>query len=97
MPPPLSNDLRQRILDAVDNHEGARREIAERFAVDVSTITRLLQRRRQTGSAAPKPHGGGHPPTLGAAELDQLRTLVREDPDATLEVLRCRRGPRAAS
>ena len=61
---PLSNDLRQRILDAVDNHEGTQRELAERFAVNPSTITRLLQLRRQTGSAAPRPHGGGKPPTL---------------------------------
>ena len=90
--PPLSNDLRLRILDAVDNHEGTRREIAERFAVDVSTITRLLQRRRQSGSAAPRPHGGGHPPTLDAAASDRLATLVREDPDATLEQYRQRLG-----
>ena len=50
---PLSTDLRQRILDAVDNREGSRRKLAERFAVNTSTITRLLQLRRQTGSCEP--------------------------------------------
>ena len=28
---PLSNDLRKRILDAVDNNEGSRRKLAARF------------------------------------------------------------------
>lgn len=90
--PPLSHDLRQRILDAVDNREGTRREIAERFAVNVSTITRLLQLRRRTGSAAPRPHGGGRPPTLDAEKRERLRELVRKDPDATLAQLRDRLG-----
>ena len=56
---PLSNDLRERIIAAVDDREGSRRQIAVRFCVDVSTITRLLQLRRQTGSLEPRPHGGG--------------------------------------
>ena len=30
---PLSNDLRQRILEAVDNKEGSRRNLAARFKV----------------------------------------------------------------
>jgi transposase len=47
---PLSNDLRQRILDAVDNKEGSRRKLAARFKVNTSTITKLLRLRRQTGS-----------------------------------------------
>jgi transposase len=85
---PLSNDLRERILAAVDNHEGSRRAIARRFRVDVSTITRWLQLRRQTGSLAPRPHGGGKPPTLDDDGLERLRRLVRERPDATLEALR---------
>jgi transposase len=89
---PLSNDLRERILNAVDNREGSRRGIAVRFRVDVSTITRLLQLRRKTGSSAPRPHGGGVPPTLDRDGLERLRALVKEDPDATLETLRRRLG-----
>lgn len=87
---PLSNDLRQRILDAVDHHEGSQRGLAERFAVNPSTIVRLLQLRRQTDSAAPRPHGGGKPPTLDSDGLDRLRRLVAEDPDAALEQYRQR-------
>jgi transposase len=82
---PLSNDLRQRILHAVDNREGSRRKLAVRFGVNTSTITRLLQLRRQTGSFEPRPHGGGVAPTLDQDGLDRLRDLVEKNPDATLE------------
>jgi transposase len=85
---PLSNDLRERILNAVDHREGSRRQLAVRFGVNVSTITRLLQLRRQTGSSDPRPHGGGTAPTLDQDGLDRLRGLVEETPDATLEALR---------
>jgi transposase len=85
---PLSNDLRERILAAVDHREGSRRQLAARFAVDVATITRLLQLRRQTGSIAPRPHGGGTAPTLDRDGRERLRRLVAERPDATLQQLR---------
>ena len=85
---PLSNDLRKRILAAVDHHEGSRRLIAKRFRVDVSTITRWLQRRRQTGSIEPSPHGGGNDPILDQKALERLRRLNEEHPDATLQQLR---------
>jgi transposase len=70
---PLSNDLRERIITAVDRREGSRRELARRFAVDPSCITRLLQLRRQTGSIEPRPHGGGKPPALDHDGLERLR------------------------
>lgn len=89
---PLSNDLRERILKAVDNREGSRRQLAARFSVDTSTITRLLQLRRQTGSSEPRPHGGGIAPTLDRDALERLRKLVEEAPDATLEDLKQRMG-----
>ena len=89
---PLSNDLRERVLAAVDNREGSRRQLAARFAVNVSAITRRLGLRRQTGSFDPRPHGGGTEPTLDPRGLRRLRELVAEDPDATLEQLRQRLG-----
>src|SRR3954469_24801426 len=89
---PLSNDLRQRILDAVDDREGSRRKLAVRFKVNTSTITKLLRLRRETGSFEPRPHAGGVAPTLDDAALQRLRELVEETPDATLEALRQRVG-----
>jgi transposase len=89
---PLSNDLRRRILDAVDNREGSRRGLAVRFKVNTSTITKLLRLRRETGSIEPRPHAGGVAPTLDDDALRRLRALVEEAPDSTLETLRQRMG-----
>jgi transposase len=89
---PLSQDLRQRILDTVARGEGSLHRIAQRFLVNVSTIVRLLERHRQTGTAAPKPHAGGRRPALGPDDLERLRELLREQPDATLDELRERLG-----
>ncbi len=85
---PLSNDLRQRILKAVDGREGSRRQLAARFSVDPSTITRWLQLRRESGACDPRTHAGGTKPTLDPEALERLRKLVEETPDATLEQLR---------
>src|SRR4051812_15092750 len=89
---PLSNDLRKRILDAVDNNEGSRRNLAARFKVNTSTITKLLRLRRETGSYQPRPHGGGVAPTPDGDALERLRRLVEETPDPPLEALRREMG-----
>src|SRR3954454_9075294 len=90
---PLSNDLRKRILDAVDNREGSRRKLAARFKVNTATITKLLRLRRETGSdAPPPPPRGGVAPALDGDALERLRRLVEATPDATLEALRQKMG-----
>jgi transposase len=87
-----SQDLRKRILDTVHRGDGSLRQIARRFLVSVSFVTRLLQLQRSTGSLEPRPHGGGNPAVLGPEDLEQLRELIRQQPDATLEELRQRLG-----
>ena len=87
-----SQDLRQRILDTVQRGDGTLGQIARRFLVSVSFITRLLQRHRSTGSLEPRAHGGGNPAVLSPKDLEQLRELVQKQPDATLEELRQRLG-----
>jgi transposase len=84
---PYSMDLRQRIAQAVDGKQGSLRQLARRFCVRVSCITRLLALRRRTGSLAPKPHQGGPPPRLGAEARQRLQQLVHDQPDATLAEL----------
>ena len=85
---PYSQDLRQRILETVQRREGSLRQIAQRFLVSLSFVVRLLQTYRRTGSIQPQPHRGGNPAALGPEDLERLRDLVREQPDATLEELR---------
>jgi transposase len=93
---PYSSDLRQRILAAVDAHDGSIRWIARVFRVSTSFIVRPLQRRRATGTIDPQPHRGGPPPALGPDDLKRLAELVREQPDATLEQLKQRGGFRCS-
>jgi transposase len=89
---PYSLDLRQRVAATVDEHQGTQCQVAGRFRVSPSFVARLLRRRRLTGSLAPKPHGGGQPPALTQGDLQRLRELVQQQPDATLEELRRRLG-----
>ena len=82
-----SNDLRERVVAACDARVGTRERIAARFSVSVAWIRRLLQRRRETGSIAPKPRGGGRAPAFDAEAGRRLREAVRADSDATLQEL----------
>lgn len=88
----LSSDLRARIVALVEAGEHSLHELAEMLTVDLSTIVRLLQRYRKTGSVHPKPHGGGRPAKLDAESVARLIELVGEQPDATLAELRERLG-----
>src|SRR5438105_8942718 len=89
---PYSQDLRQRVLDTVQRGEGSLRQIARRFLVSVSFVTRLLRTHRDTGALEPKSHGGGNPAVLTPEDLERLRELIRQQPDATLEECRQRLG-----
>jgi transposase len=82
-----SIDLRVRVVTACDARDGTRDQIAARFSVSVAWIRRLLQRRRETGSIAPKPRGGGRAPAFDAEAGRRLRQAVRADEDATLQEL----------
>jgi transposase len=87
---PYSTDLRQRVAEAADQKEGSLRQLARRFQVSLSFVTRLLGLRRQTGSVAPRPHRGGRRPALDEAGQQRLRALLQEQPDLTLDEL-CQR------
>jgi transposase len=87
-----SMDLRERVVAACDEGVDTRAEVAERFSVSESWIRRLLQRRRETGSLAPKPHGGGHPPAFEGEAAGRLRAAVAAASDATLKELAAAAG-----
>lgn len=87
-----SYDLRERVVRACDERRGPRPAIADLFGVSVAWVRRLLQRRRQTGSFAAKPHAGGPAPKVDDEARQRLATLVAEQPDATLAELKDRLG-----
>jgi transposase len=82
MPAPMSLDLRERIVAAVEGGSSIR-AAARRFAVSPSAAIKLMQRVRATGSAAPARYGGHRRPLLAPHEAD-LRRLVAGRPDVTL-------------
>jgi transposase len=82
-----SMDLRERVVAAYDAKTGTMEELAARFSVSLSWVKKLVRRRRETGTFAPKPHGGGQKQKFEGERLEQLRAWVEEDPDATLQEL----------
>jgi|SoiMetStandDraft_2_1073263.scaffolds.fasta_scaffold733050_1 transposase len=83
-----SLDLRARIVDAVERQIGSKRQIAVLFGVHESFIYKLLRQKRDRGTIAPLPHGGGAHAKLSAAQLRRLPDWVAAMPDATLDELR---------
>jgi transposase len=81
MPKACSNELRERVIKAVEMG-ASRREAAERFDVSASSAVKWLQRWRDNGSAAAKPRGGGVSPLEKFAV--QILALIAQQPDRTL-------------
>ena len=73
-----SLDLRTRIVEAVDRHVGSQGEVAALFSVSRTFVKKLLRQRRETGSVAPKPHGGGQPSKLDAKKEGTVRSYILE-------------------
>jgi transposase len=82
---PYSIDLRQRIVDAHHKGEGSVRELARRFVVSPNTVQNYLNLERETGSVVPRPHGRGPAPKLDDAGVQEVRTLIEEKNDRTLD------------
>lgn len=80
---PYSQDLRQRVLRAVDQGY-TQAEIAETFAISVATIKRYRKQRRETGHVLPKAIPG-RPAVKGAVLQAHLRAQLEAHPDATRE------------
>jgi transposase len=84
---PLSSDLRDRALAAVDAGM-SRRAAAERFGVSASSVIRWDQRRREEGHARPRAQGGDRNSHRIEAHAPVILEKVRASPDITLEELR---------
>jgi putative transposase len=86
MTAPLSQDLRERIVRAVEGGSTIR-QAARRFAVSASAAVKLMQRVRQTGSTAPAKIGGYRRPLL-EKHANDLRALVASQPGITLREIK---------
>src|SRR3954470_22918594 len=86
MTAPLSQDLRERIVRVVEGGSTIR-QAARRFAVSASAAIKLMQRVRQTGSAAPAKIGGYRRPLL-EQHADDLRAIVSSKAGITLREIK---------
>src|SRR5713101_16475 len=82
MPKPYSEDLRERVIEAVEAG-ASRREPAENFRLSASSAVRWLQRWRKTGSARAKSSGGSTSPLEKYANWSLA--LVAKRLDLTLD------------
>src|SRR5262245_53667623 len=91
-----SMDLRERVAADCDAGKLSQPAIAEKYDVSVSFITKLLRRRRETGSLEPKLHTGGPAPTFNERDLKRISAKIRGQPDITLAEL-CAWAPKSVS
>jgi transposase len=86
MTAPLSQDLRRRIVRAVEKGSSIR-QAAARYEVSPSAAVKLMRRLRETGSVTPARIGGHRRPVLEPHEV-LLRELVDAKSGVTLVEIR---------
>jgi transposase len=86
MPKPYSQDLRDRVIDAVQRGELSRRAAARRYEISESIAVKWLERVERDGSREPVGHGG-HRPSKLMPHREFLEAARAETPDVTLQAL----------
>ena len=87
MSKPLSVDLRERVVAAVDGGM-SRRKAAERFGVSISSAIRWTAQVRRTGDVRPRLLGGDKRSGRVEAHAPVILAAVEDKPDITLAELR---------
>ena len=80
---PLSNDIRERLVSAVDSGL-SRRSAAKRFGIAPSTAIKWVDLWHRTGDVGPRPRGGDRRSRRIEAHAEEILALIEETPDITL-------------
>jgi transposase len=83
MTKPLSIDLRERLVSAVEGGM-SRRSAAARFGVAISTAIKWVDQWRRMGHIRPRPQGGDYRSHRIEAHAGEVLALIEETPDITL-------------
>jgi len=78
MAKPYSNDLRERVISAVEREGMSCRGAAARFGVGIKTAIDWVRRSRETGRRSALPMGGHRPKKLVGEYRDWLLERCRE-------------------
>jgi putative transposase len=92
MPRPLSDDLRVRLVEAVEAG-GTIRAVGERFGVAPSSVSKIHQRWRRTGSVTAAAMGGDRRSGATEAYGPRILALLEAQPDLTLDEICAALGP----
>lgn len=82
----LSMDLRERAMARLEKGETCR-QVAAALQVGVSSVVKWSQRKRETGSCAPKKPPGPKPYVLKEKQRDYIRMRLRDEPHVTLRAI----------
>ncbi len=85
MPKAYSIDLRKKVLEADENQEGTNDELAERFKISISTVKRIKQRFKTSGSIEVYINRCGRKAKLDEDAYLALKDIVSTTPDLTLK------------
>lgn len=88
MAKPYSEDLRERVKQAVDEGH-THMAVAKMLRIGIATVERYLDRWRRTGSLAPDKFGG-HKTHKLSKHADRVKQLVEAEPDQTLAELQAK-------
>lgn len=88
MAKPLSIDLRERIIDAYDQGSMTQQAVAQRFAVSIELVKKLLKQRRELGEIGAQYQNCGRKPKITESHRQRMTGLLEEQPDLTLEEIR---------
>lgn len=78
-----SIDLRRKIIETYEQESITQRQLAQRFRVASSFVTKLLKQYRDVGHLEPKPRSG-RPRKLNGEQMQLIQDLVEEKNDLTL-------------
>ena len=84
----ISLDLRERILEAYDEGEATRNQVAHRFRVSLGMVKKLLQQRRHSGDIRARHHLAGRKPLILVEHRQEMECLLKAKPDMSLKELR---------
>jgi transposase len=95
MAKPLSEDLRTRVVQAVEDGM-SRRAASERFGISVASAVRFVREWRQSGATKAKRQGGDQRSQRIEEHHEAIMSAIESKPDMTLvelsEMLKSERG-----
>jgi transposase len=84
----ISNDLRTRIIAAVDKGDETHQQTASRFDVSLGCVKKLIGQRNRLGTIENLHHRAGRKRAISPEQEAALRDHIDRNPGATLDELR---------